>query len=237
MMRPVGRGTLLGMFRAGLVLPNEREVDDVFGIELCAVMTGRLKLPCGGCGTVRDIGEDMAEAPPVMCDGSDDTRPRLCGGRGTLWLDAMSVGSERIGALELPSVAGGRGTKRPAGCGNERAVVNPSEGRPADGFSVLPAVPICVLWAGTIALGLAEFAGGVILLTVGRTAVPADGCAADNPALGPSTLARVGDRSGLLMLAMLCKAEGEILAAFAATGNECCSVLLETAVKAPGRLA
>jgi len=91
--------------------------------------------------------------------------------------------------------------------------------------------------AGSIALGLTEFAGGVIRLTVGRIADPADGCAAGEPAFGPSTLARVGDRSGLLMLAMLCNADGEILAAFGATGSECCNVLAETAVNAPGRLA
>ena len=72
------------MFRAGLELPNKRDVDDGFGIELCAVMTGRLKLPCGGRGTFRDIGEDVAGVPPVMREGSVEIRPGFCIGRGTL---------------------------------------------------------------------------------------------------------------------------------------------------------
>jgi hypothetical protein len=39
------------------------------------------------------------------------------------------------------------------------------------------------------------------------------------------------------MLGAFRAAVGETLTAFAATGSECCKVLAETAVKAPGRLA
>ena len=60
--------------------------------------------------------------------------------------------------------------------------------------------------------GLDEALGGVIRLTVGREAAAADGCAAGKPAFGPSTLARVGDKFGLPILALerFRKAPGEM---------------------------
>ena len=84
-------------------------------------------------------------------------------------------------------------------------------------------------------LGLAELAGGVILLTVGRDATAADGLAAVKPALGPSMFSRVGETFGRLMLALdrFRKALGEVLAAFAATGNPRSRVFRETAVSPP----
>lgn len=90
--------------------------------------------------------------------------------------------------------------------------------------------------AAGVAVGLEEFAGGVIRLTVGREAAAACGCAAAKPAFGPSMLSRVGDAFGRPMLALdrLRNALGEILAAFAATGSPCSRVFRETAVSAPG---
>jgi hypothetical protein len=84
-------------------------------------------------------------------------------------------------------------------------------------------------------LGLAELAGGVILLTVGRDATAADGLAAVKPALGPSMFSRVGETFGRLMLALdrFRKALGEVLAAFAATGNPRSRVFRGTAVRPP----
>jgi hypothetical protein len=84
-------------------------------------------------------------------------------------------------------------------------------------------------------LGLAELAGGVILLTVGRDATAADGLAAGKPALGPSMFSRVGETFGRLMLALdrFRKALGEVLAAFAATGNPRSRVFRGTAVRPP----
>ena len=87
-------------------------------------------------------------------------------------------------------------------------------------------------------LGLAELAGGVILLTVGRDATAADGLAAGKPAFGPSMLARVGFTFGLPILALdrFRKAPEEMLARFRATGSPRSRVFRETAVSAPGRL-
>jgi hypothetical protein len=130
---------------------------------------------------------------------------------------------------DLTPLCGGRGTKRPAGAGIDLALVDgPSGARLGAG--------VAVLWAGAgIVLGLAELAGGVILLTVGRDATAADGLAAGKPAFGPSMLSRVGETFGRLMLALdkFRKALGEVRAAFAATGNPRSRVFRETAVSPP----
>jgi len=114
MIRPEGRGTLLGMLLPELGLPYERGAEDVLGTVLRAVIAGRLKLPCGGRGTDRDMGEVGGVTPPDLAvpiegPGNDLTPP-----------------------------CGGRGTKRPAGAGEDSAVVcRPSDPRPAAGVSVL----------------------------------------------------------------------------------------------------
>jgi hypothetical protein len=97
-------------------------------------------------------------------------------------------------------------------------------------------VAVVVLRAGELPtlLGLAELAGGVILLTVGREATPADGLAAGWPALGPSMFSRVGETSGRLMLDKFRNELGETLTAFEATGRPRSRVFRETAVSAPG---
>jgi hypothetical protein len=124
---------------------------------LRAVIVGRLKLPAGGRGTDRDIGEvegvtppDLAVAPVEGCDN------------------------------DLTPPCGGRGTERPAGCGRDLALVGcPSGARLAAGVAVLRAAGVPVLCEeAAVAVGLEEFAGGVILLTVGREAAAADGLAA-----------------------------------------------------------
>jgi hypothetical protein len=83
------------------------------------------------------------------------------------------------------------------------------------------------------AAGLDAPAGGVIRLTVGREVTPADGLAAGRPALDPRTLLRVGDTSGLLILALDKPriALGVILAVFPRTGRPRSKVLRETAVR------
>ena len=92
------------MLRPALELPYERGTADVFGTVLWAIIVGRLKLPSGGRGTDRDIGEVEGVTPPdralAPVEGSD-------------------------GGFTLP--CGGRGTKRPAGAGEDIAVV----GRPS----------------------------------------------------------------------------------------------------------
>ncbi len=85
-----------------------------------------------------------------------------------------------------------------------------------------------------IAAGREEFAGAVILLTVGLAAVETGGRA---DALGPSVASRFGVTFGLPMAATFRKELGEILAAFWATGSPRSRVLRETAVKAPGFVA
>jgi hypothetical protein len=90
MMRPVGRGTLLGMLRPKLGLPYERGAEDVFGTVLWAVMVGRLKLPAGGRGTVRDMAEPEGITPPdrgVTPIEGPDALP--CVGRGMVWFIAI----------------------------------------------------------------------------------------------------------------------------------------------------
>jgi hypothetical protein len=82
-------------------------------------------------------------------------------------------------------------------------------------------------------LGLAELAGGVILLTVGREATAADGLTADWPAFDPSVFSRVGETSGLPMVDRFRNALGETCAAFEATGRPRSKVFLETAVRPP----
>jgi hypothetical protein len=76
--------------------------------------------------------------------------------------------------LEFPRLRGGRGTKRPAGAGIDLALLDCPSGARLD-------VGVAVLRAGELpmVLGLAEVAGGVILLTVGREVTAADGLAAD----------------------------------------------------------
>jgi hypothetical protein len=118
-MRPVGRGTLLdmllGVLRPKYGLEYEREAEDLFGIVLRAVIVDCPKLPVGGRGTDRDIGED-ADWPPDLAVLPAESDPPLCGGRGT---------------------------ERPAGCGMDLAPPNcPSDPRLADGAAVFRAFPI-----------------------------------------------------------------------------------------------
>ena len=82
-------------------------------------------------------------------------------------------------------------------------------------------------------LGLAELAGGVILLTVGREVTPDDGLAAGWPALDPSVFSRVGETSGRLMLDRFRNALGETCAEFEATGKPRSRVFLEAALRPP----
>jgi hypothetical protein len=140
--------------------------------------------------------------------------------------------------LELPRLCGGRGTLRPAGCG-DLALVSCPPRLAADVATLRPAGAAVVCEAASAGDGLDEVLGGVIRLTVGRESVAADGCAAGRPAFGPSMLARVGDKFGLPILALdrFRKAPGEMWARFAATGNPRSSVFRETAVSAPGLLA
>jgi hypothetical protein len=156
----------------------------------------------------------------------------LVGGRGT----DRGIGDAADGFADLPAesdpaLCGGRGTERPAGCGMDLALLDaPSGPRLADGAAVLRAVPgFCE------AVDLEKLAGGLILLTVGREVTPADGLAAGWPAFDPSTLARVGETSGLPILALDNPriALGEILAAFPRTERPCSKVFRETAVRPP----
>jgi hypothetical protein len=202
----VGRGALPGVPRPKYGVEYERDAD-AFGTVLCAliVVAGRLMLPSGGRGTDR-MGEVEAIVPPDLAV-------------------VAVAGSDS----DLTPLCGGRGTKRPAGAGIDLALVDgPSGARLGAG--------VAVLWAGAgIVLGLAELAGGLILLTVGRDATAADGLAAGKPAFGPSMLSRVGETFGRLMLALdkFRKALGEVRAAFAATGNPRSRVFRETAVSPP----
>jgi hypothetical protein len=131
--------------------------------------------------------------------------------------------------FEFPKLWGGRGTKRPAGAGMGLALLDcPSGARFGAGVAVVRAGELPTLF------GLAEPAAGVILLTVGREATPADGLAAGWPAFGPSMFSRVGEASGRLMLDRFRKELGETLTAFEATGRPRSRVFRETAVSAPG---
>lgn len=128
-----------------------------------------------------------------------------------------------------PPLCGGRGTKRPAGWGVDLALLDcPWGPRLADGAAVFRALPMFCEYAG-----LEAPAGGVILLTVGREVTPAGGLAAGAPAFDPSTLLRVGDTSGLLILALdkPRTALGVILAVFPRTDSPCSRVFRETAVR------
>src|SRR5580658_365470 len=123
-----------------------------------------------------------------------------------------------------PPPCGGRGTERPAGCGVNLAPLDcPSGPRLADGTEVFRAPKFCE------AVGLDAPAGGVILLAVGRDVTPAGGLAAGEPALDPSMLLRVGDTSGLLILALdkPRTALGVIFAVFPRTESPCSSVFRE----------
>ena len=173
-----------------------------------------------GRGTDRDAAEfegatppDRALNPPI--DPEYGLAP-LCGGRGTLRLVAIcGVLRFIVGLLAL-----------------RFGIAEFADGRPWE-------------FAGEVAtlrgeaVGRAEFAGGVIRLTVGREVTAADGCAAGNPAFGPSMAERVGDALGLAMLALerFRSALDGMLARFEATGNPRSSVFRETAVSAPGRVA
>jgi hypothetical protein len=184
---------------------------------LRALIVGRFTLPSGGRGTDRDSGEFAADIPPGRAPAPDEDpendRSLLCGGRGTLRLLAI------CGALRFMV----------AGLLIPRLDIGDCSPRFADGV-VIPRAE-----AGA----REELAGGVMRLTVGREAIAADGCAAANPAFGPSMLARVGDTFGLAMLALerFRKALEGMFARFAPTDSPRSRVLRETAVNAPGRLA
>jgi len=198
-------------------LPYERGTEDIFGTVLRALIVGRPTLPSGGRGTLRFMP--------------------ACG--ALLRFGVVGVAPRFDIALELPRLCGGRGTLRPAGCGTDLALLGCSP-RFAGDVTVLRAIGVPLLRDEAAAdVGPDEVLGGVIRLTVGREAAAADGCAAGNPAFGPSMLARVGDTFGLPMLALdrFRKALGETLAAFAETESPCSRVLRETAVSAPGLLA
>jgi hypothetical protein len=155
----------------------------------------------------------------------------LVGGRGT----DRGIGDAADGFADLPAesdpaLCGGRGTERPAGCGMDLALFDSPSGAWLMEGAVLWTDPrLCE------AADLEKLAGGVILLTVGREVTPADGLAAGWPAFDPSTLARVGETSGLPMLALDNPriALGEILAAFPRTESPCSRVFRETAVRPP----
>jgi len=182
---------------------------------LRALIVGRFMLPSGGRGTDRDPGEFAADIPPgrAPAEGPENDRSLLCGGRGTLRLPAI-CGELRfmVAGLLIP-----------------RLDIADGSPRFADGV-VVPRAEAAVR---------EELAGGVMWLTVGREAIAADGCAAGNPAFGPSMLARVGDTFGLAMLALdrFRNALEGMLARFAPTGSPRSRVLRETAVNAPGLLA
>ena len=209
---------------------------DVLGNVFRALIVGRLKLPAGGRGTDRDIGEfappglALEEGPGlVLEEGPANGFTPPCGGRGTLRFMAIcgalrfaiaGVLAPRFGvaaAERLPKLCAGRDRFAPP-----RADVD---------------TPLCE--AAMAGDGFAKLLGGVMRLTVGREKVAADGCAAGKPAFGPSMLARVGDTFGLPMLALerFRNALGEMFARFLATGNPRSRVFRETAVRAPGLLA
>jgi hypothetical protein len=129
----------------------------------------------------------------------------------------------------------GRGTLRPAPDEDTAVDCRPSGARlAADGVLLRAGVE-----AAMFDDGLAELAGGVIRLTVGREAVAAEGCAAGKPAFEPRMLLRVGDTFGRPMLALdrLCKALDGMFALFPATDSPRSRVFRETAVSAPGLVA
>jgi hypothetical protein len=138
-IRPVGRGTLLGALRPKLGFGYDR-AEDMLGTVLRAVIAGRVKLPCGGRGTDRDMGdiEGIALGFPEI-EGCENDLTLPCDGRGMLWLIAI-CGALRF-AIVGPLMAwlnaapplvfrlrGGRGIKRPAGCGSDRALVDGPSG-------------------------------------------------------------------------------------------------------------
>lgn len=213
---------------------------------LCALVAGRLTLPIGGRGTDRDAGEGEEVTPPNLAAEGSDIDLTAFWGRGMFWFIAVcgpglpfrpamvELFTPRVdiaAVLELPRLCGGRGTKRPAGAGRSLPLFGcPSGAR----FAADVAAPRAVgVPAFCKADGLAEFAGGVILLTVGREAIAEDGLAAGRPAFGPSTLPRVGETSGLPMLERFRKALGETRAPFRATGSPRSRVLRDAAVRAP----
>ena len=119
---------------------------------MCALIVEveRPTLPSGGRGTDRDIAEFEGADPPDLAL-------------------APVEGSDS----DLTLLCGGRGTYRPAGAGKERALLDcPSGARLGVGVAVRAGDVFCK------ALGLAELAGGVILLTVGREVTAPDGLAA-----------------------------------------------------------
>lgn len=169
---------MLDMLRPALELPYERGAVDILGTVLWAVIVGRLKLPSGGRGTDRDGDAEDVTAPDLAL--------------------APAEGPEN----DLTPLCGGRGTERPAGAGSDLELVG-CPARLAVGAAALRAVGVPVLCeAATAGDGVDELLGGVILLTVGREAAAADGCAAGRPAFGPSMLARVGDTFGRPILAL-----------------------------------
>lgn len=106
MIRPVGRGTLLGVPRPKFGVEEERGAAEVLGTVLCAVIVGWLKLPLGGRGTDRDMGEAEVVAPPDL---------------------AVPLAAAPDNGLS--PFCGGRGTERPAGAGDD----SPAAGRPSGG--------------------------------------------------------------------------------------------------------
>src|ERR1700685_2505662 len=204
-MRPVGRGTLLDML-LGVLRPKYWLDDEREAEDIFGI---------------------------VLCAVIVGCREPLVGGRGT----DRDIGEDADGPPDLavlplesdPPLCGGRGTERPAGCGMDLAPLDcPSGPRPADGAAVFRALPIFCE-----AAGLDAPAGGVMLLAIGREVTPADGLAAGRPAFDPSMLLRVGDTSGLLMLALdkPRTALGVILAVFPRTDSPCSRVFRETAVR------
>src|SRR5579872_3764882 len=191
----------------------------MLGTVLRLLIVGRLTLPAGGRGTDRTPGEFEGALPtdlaPTPVEGENDRAP-LCGGRGTLRFIAI-CGELRFAVaglpilrfdmaveLEFPRLCGGRGTLRPAGCGIDLALLNwpPRFGAGVAELRDAGAALLCEAATAGVGLDEGEVLGGVMRLTVGREAVAADGCAAGNPAFGPSILARVGDTFGLAMLAL-----------------------------------
>jgi hypothetical protein len=140
---------------------------------LRALVVGRLKLPAGGRGTDRDVGEFIPFVladefiPPGLAleEGGANGLTPPCGGLGTLRFMAI-CGALRFAIVELVAPRFGMAAegRLPMFCAGREAIAPPR----ADTDVPLREAEI----AGD---GLAKLRGGVRRLTVGREKVAPDG--------------------------------------------------------------
>ena len=212
----------------------------MLGAMLRALIVGLLA--DGGRGTDREAekaGEDPGRALVIPSDLTPAPAEVPAYDLALLW---AALG--RLCAAEGDEDATGRPSEPRFAIGEEpRFSIGEAEdprfaiGEPA----FRPAGPSLLCEAAIAGEGLdkPEFRGGVIRLTVGREVIPEAGCEAVIPAFDPSTLARVGEIFGLSRLAVdrFRKALPGMLTLLPATESPRSSVLRETAVIAPGRVA